>query len=58
MRKFMRDEITIYNVDISDLYDEWEPPVVIISDGGYGISKFLGDPPKSEHRAREFLEKA
>lgn len=48
LRKFTRDGVTIYNADMRDLYDEWEPPIVIISDGGYGISKFPGDPHRAE----------
>lgn len=49
MRKFTRDGVTIYNADTLELYDEWKPPVVIVSDGGYGISKFPGDPHKAEN---------
>jgi len=36
-------DITIYNNDVSALYDDWEPPDVIMSDGGYGVSGFKGD---------------
>lgn len=40
--------MTIYNHDVRELYDVWESPTVIISDGGYGISKFPGDPHRAE----------
>jgi len=32
--------ITIYNDDVLALYNDWEAPDVIISDGGYGVSGF------------------
>jgi len=35
--------ISIYNDDVLSLYDKWETPDVIISDGGYGVSGFQGD---------------
>lgn len=42
---FTRDGVTIYHNDIISLYEKWDSPVVIVSDGGYGISGFNGDPP-------------
>jgi len=40
--------IHVYNNDVLDLYDKWETPTAIISDGPYGISGFPGDPSNSE----------
>lgn len=48
MKKFSKDGVTIYNADVRDLYSEWDRPIAIISDGGYGISGFPGDPPTAE----------
>jgi site-specific DNA-methyltransferase (adenine-specific) len=45
---YSRDNISIYNTDVLTLYDKWEPPVVIISDGPYGLSQFPGDPATPE----------
>jgi site-specific DNA-methyltransferase (adenine-specific) len=38
----------LYHADVMHLYWSWEKPVVIISDGPYGISGFPGDPPTPE----------
>ncbi len=35
---------SIYNRDALTLYNSWDSPQVIISDGGYGVSGFKGDP--------------
>jgi site-specific DNA-methyltransferase (adenine-specific) len=35
--------VTIVNGDVLKLYQSWQPPIVIISDGPYGISGFPGD---------------
>ena len=35
--------VHIYNQDVLQLYDKWEQPDVIISDGAYGVSGFKGD---------------
>lgn len=40
---FRLSDVTLYNQDVSNLYKEWTPPNVIISDGGYGVSGFKGD---------------
>lgn len=40
--------IAITNADSLDMYDDWGPPVIIISDGPYGIGGFPGDPPTPE----------
>jgi site-specific DNA-methyltransferase (adenine-specific) len=47
-KRFTRDGVTLNNADALQLYNEWENPVVIVSDGAYGISGFAGDPPKAE----------
>ena len=36
-------DVTLYNQDVLELYEQWAPPDVIISDGGYGVSGFKGD---------------
>lgn len=46
--KFVRDGVRLYNADVLSLYDEWETPMLIVSDGAYGISGFAGDPPKAK----------
>jgi site-specific DNA-methyltransferase (adenine-specific) len=43
-----RDGVSIFHADVLDLYDWWESPVVIISDGPYGVAGFPGDPPRPE----------
>ena len=47
-KAFTKDGVTIYHADVMDLYEGWEPPVVIISDGPYGVSGFPGDMPTAE----------
>lgn len=39
--------INIHRADVLSLYDEWDSPTVIISDGAYGVGGFDGDPPTS-----------
>lgn len=39
----MSHTVHIFNADSISLYEKWESPVVIISDGPYGISGFKGD---------------
>lgn len=43
--KSKNNKIIIQNDDVLNLYDYWESPVVIISDGPYGINRFVGDLP-------------
>lgn len=38
------DEARLYHGDVHDVYNEWESPTVIISDGAYGVGSFDGDP--------------
>lgn len=45
---YSRNGVTIYNDNVLNLYDEWESPIVIISDGPYGVGSFPGDPPTPE----------
>ena len=47
--KTSKGNVWIYNADSLDLYDSWESPIIIISDGPYGISGFEGDLPTSEN---------
>ncbi|MBN1287535.1 MAG: site-specific DNA-methyltransferase [Anaerolineae bacterium] len=51
MLKIAFDEnltIEIFNSNVQDLYDEWAAPIVIVSDGAYGVSGFPGDLPTHE----------
>ncbi len=41
--------IKIFNGDSINYYDQWESPVVIISDGPYGIGGYPGDPLSSDN---------
>lgn len=41
--------INVYNNDVSNLYECWEAPVVIMADGPYGIKGFKGDLPTYEN---------
>lgn len=34
----------IYHGDVADFYGDWESPIVIISDGAYGVDGFDSDP--------------
>ena len=49
MQSYKRDEVIIYAGDSLNLYSKWESPVVIISDGPYGVGGYRGDPPTSEY---------
>jgi site-specific DNA-methyltransferase (adenine-specific) len=40
-----RAQISIEHGDALDLYARWPSPIVIISDGPYGLGSFPGDPP-------------
>jgi site-specific DNA-methyltransferase (adenine-specific) len=37
-------KIVMHNDNVTDLYDKWKTPIIIISDGPYGIGGFPGDP--------------
>lgn len=43
MNEFNNGKIVFYNGDAINLYENWEQPIVIISDGPYGISGYKGD---------------
>ncbi|MGX7145110.1 DNA methyltransferase [Facklamia languida] len=38
--------VKLYNADVLEVYDNWENPTVIISDGAYGLLGFDGDTSK------------
>lgn len=44
-------QIELFNTDVLSLYDYWETPMVIISDGPYGVSGFSGDLPTCDNLA-------
>jgi len=37
--------VSIYNADVRTLYEKWDSPIVIISDGPYGVGSSFGDLP-------------
>lgn len=41
----MKDSVSLFLADALDLYAIWPSPVVIVSDGPYGLGSFPGDPP-------------
>lgn len=41
--KDINSQLHLFNADYISLYDSWEPPTVIVSDGPYGVSGFKGD---------------
>jgi hypothetical protein len=41
---FVRDDIVIHHADALSLYAMWLTPMVIVSDGAYGLGSFEGDP--------------
>lgn len=43
VRSFSLRTATIYNSDVLKLYDRWESPTVIVSDGPYGLRSFFND---------------
>ncbi|MBR2384952.1 MAG: site-specific DNA-methyltransferase [Clostridia bacterium] len=43
MKIYQTDNINLFNGDSLNMYDKWETPTVIISDGPYGVSGFKGD---------------
>jgi DNA modification methylase len=40
---YKTDNVTLHNSNALSLYDTWESPDIIISDGAYGVSGFKGD---------------
>jgi site-specific DNA-methyltransferase (adenine-specific) len=45
MQVFKTDMVNLFLADALDLYPVLPPPVVIVSDGPYGLGSFPGDPP-------------
>lgn len=43
--------IQVFNDDVTNLYGAWASPIVIISDGPYGVGGFPGDPPTPDDLA-------
>lgn len=41
----------IFFGDVAGWYDKWPVPIVIISDGPYGLGSYPGDPPTPDHLA-------
>lgn len=50
-KTFQKNGVKIALGDSINFYDSWESPMVIISDGPYGIKGFPGDPPTHEELA-------
>jgi hypothetical protein len=48
LTRFIRDGAQIYLGDALALYEKWQPPTVIISDGPYGLNSYPGDPPTTD----------
>jgi len=44
VESFNDGEVEAYNGDVSELYEDWETPVTIVSDGAYGTGSFPGEP--------------
>ena len=55
MTMFNNGDILLYNDNALDVYDQWESPTIIISDGPYGIKGFPGDL-KTESGLSEWYE--
>ena len=49
---------TLHEGRAEDVYDEWDPPDVIISDGAYGLGAFPGDPPTPDGLEAWYAEHA
>ncbi|MGD9874342.1 MAG: DNA methyltransferase [Kiritimatiellia bacterium] len=48
LNRFIRDGAQIFLGDALHLYEQWQPPTVIISDGPYGLNSYPGDPPTTD----------
>jgi hypothetical protein len=44
LESFVRDGSQIFLADSLSLYGTWDEPVVIVSDGPYGLGNYPGDP--------------
>lgn len=54
MEYHKKDGVLLYKGDALDWYDKWESPIVIVSDGPYGLGSYPGDPPTSEQLAESY----
>lgn len=45
-------KIQAFNNDVMNLYASWDSPIVIVSDGPYGVGGFPGDPPTPDNLDR------
>ena len=54
MEYHKRDGIFLYNGNVLNWYDKWESPVVIVSDGPYGLGSYPGDPPTPDQLAESY----
>ena len=54
MEYHKKDGIFLYRGDALNWYDKWESPVVIVSDGPYGLGSYPGDPLTSEQLAESY----
>lgn len=43
-KSFNDGEVAVRNADVSTLYEDWETPITIVSDGAYGTGSFPGEP--------------
>ncbi len=41
--------VFLFRGDALNCYGKWESPIVIVSDGPYGLGSYPGDPPTAEH---------
>ncbi len=48
METFKTEWVELSQADSLDLYPLWPAPVVIVSDGPYGLGSFPGDPPTTD----------
>jgi len=51
MKFFERDQVRIALGDALSLYQSWDKPTVIISDGPYGLASYPGDPASPDNLA-------
>jgi site-specific DNA-methyltransferase (adenine-specific) len=52
---YARDGTSLCFGDVMEWYSQWPSPVVIISDGPYGLGSFPGDPPTPDDLANWYL---
>jgi len=52
---YVRDGVSLFLGDAMQCYPEWPTPVVIISDGPYGLGSFPGDPHSPDELASWYL---